>query len=124
MNYFVFPDGISIYPLGAIRCTLRVYGLNEGRGDVIPTAIALGLVGGAIDRYRWWSIPVVGAIWSFLLMTVGDTSMSGVEIWTGGFALGAINGAFGVVVSWGLLELIRGTLRRFGKHPADHLRAR
>jgi len=67
---------------------------------MIPTAILLGLIGGLIPRYRWWSIPVIGVIWSVILSTSGDPSMSFVQIWFAGFVIGALNGAVGVGVTW------------------------
>jgi hypothetical protein len=64
---------------------------------VIPIAILLGVVGGLIPRYRWWSIPIVGVFWSIMLTLSGDPSMSLTQIWIAGFALGAVNGAVGVL---------------------------
>ena len=73
---------------------------------MIPTALVLGLVGGLIPRYRWWSIPVIGVIWSIMLSIGGDPSMSLAQIWIAGFAFGAINGAVGVASTWGLSRII------------------
>jgi hypothetical protein len=74
---------------------------------MIPNAILLGFVGGLISRYRWWSIPAIGVIWSITLTIGGDPTMSFVQIWVAGFVLGAINGAVGVLVTSGLLGLLR-----------------
>ncbi|MGH8952451.1 MAG: hypothetical protein ACRDX9_13590 [Acidimicrobiia bacterium] len=73
---------------------------------MIPTAILLGLIGGLIPRYRWWSIPVIGVIWSVILTTSGDPTMSFAQIWIAGFALGALNGAVGVAVTWSLAHVV------------------
>ncbi|MEX1126288.1 MAG: hypothetical protein WEE53_11550 [Acidimicrobiia bacterium] len=73
---------------------------------MVPTAILLGLFGGLIPRFRWWSIPVIGAIWSILLSVEGDPSMSVVQIWIGGLAIGAVNGAIGVAFTWGVSKVI------------------
>ena len=78
------------------------------RADMIPTAIVLGLIGGLIPRYRWWSIPVIGVTWSIMLSIGGDPSMSLGHIWTAGFAFGAGNGAVGVP----LRRTVEGHLRR------------
>lgn len=67
---------------------------------MIPTAIFIGIIGGLIPRYRWWSIPAIGVIWSAMLTVGGDPDMSFSEIWIGGLFLGAANGAVGVVASW------------------------
>jgi hypothetical protein len=72
---------------------------------MIPTAILLGLIGGVIPRYRWWSIPVIGVFWSIQLSVAGDPSMSLAQIWIGGFALGAINAAVGVAATWSFVHL-------------------
>lgn len=74
---------------------------------MIPDAIFFGLIGGLIPRYRWWSVPVIGVIWSIMLSIGGDPSMSLAQIWIAGFAIGAINGAVGVAFTWGLLKIIR-----------------
>lgn len=73
---------------------------------MIPTAIFLGLVGGLVPHYRWWSIPVIGVIWSIMLSIGGDPSMSLAQIWIAGFVFGAINGAVGVAFTWGLSRII------------------
>jgi hypothetical protein len=73
---------------------------------VIPTAIFFGLIGGLIPRYRWWSIPVIGVIWSIMLTVGGDPTMSSAEIWIAGLALGALNGAVGVTLTWGISKLV------------------
>ena len=73
---------------------------------MIPTAIVLGLIGGLIARYRWWSIPVIGVTWSIMLSIGGDPSMSLGHVWTAGFAFGASNGAIGVAFTWGLSRVI------------------
>lgn len=78
---------------------------------MIPTAIFLGLIGGLIPRYRWWSIPVIGVFWSIMLSISGDPSMSLAQIWIGGFVLGAINGAVGVAFTWGLSRIIHVLLQ-------------
>lgn len=73
---------------------------------MIPDAILLGLIGGLIPRYRWWSIPLIGVFWSVQLTTSGDPSMSIAQIWIGGFALGALNGAVGVLATWSLIHVL------------------
>jgi hypothetical protein len=72
---------------------------------MIPDAIILGLIGGLIPRYRWWAIPVIGIFWALQLSALGDPSMTVAQIWIGGFALGAINGAVGVLASWSFVHL-------------------
>lgn len=74
---------------------------------MIPTAILLGLIGGLIPRYRWWSIPAIGVIWSIMLTLSGDPTMSFVQIWFSGFVLGAVNGAVGVIVTSALYGVAR-----------------
>lgn len=74
---------------------------------MIPTAIFLGFFGGLIPRYRWWSIPAIGVVWSIMLTVGGDPTMSFVQIWFAGFVLGAINGAVGVLVTSALYGLVR-----------------
>ncbi len=66
---------------------------------MIPTAILLGMIGGLIPRYRWWSVPVIGFVWSVILSVSGDPTMSLGQIWIAGFALGAVNGAVGVLLT-------------------------
>lgn len=78
---------------------------------MIPTAILLGLIAGLIPRYRWWSIPVIGVISSILLSTVGDPSMSFAQIWIAGFAFGALNGAVGVALTWGVATVIHAVFQ-------------
>lgn len=73
---------------------------------MIPTAVLLGLIGGLIPRYRWWSIPVIGVIWSIILTTTGDPTLSVAQVWIGGFFFGAVNGAVGVVFTWLVWKLI------------------
>lgn len=77
---------------------------------MIPTAILLGLVSG-LSRFRWWSIPVIGVIWSVMLSTSGDPSMSFAQIWIAGFSLGALNGAAGVLATWSLVHLLSELFR-------------
>lgn len=74
---------------------------------MIPTAIYLGFIGGLIPRYRWWSIPAIGVIWSIMLAVGGDPTMSFVQIWFVGFVLGALNGAVGVIVTSALYGVVR-----------------
>lgn len=74
---------------------------------MIPTAIFFGLIGGLIPRYRWWSIPAIGVIWSIMLTVGGDPTMSFVQVWFAGFVLGALNGAVGVLVTSALYGLAR-----------------
>jgi hypothetical protein len=74
---------------------------------MIRTAILFGLIGGLIPRYRWWSVPVIGVIWSIMLTVGGDPTMSLAQIWIGGFLFGAVNGAVGVAVTWLILQVIR-----------------
>jgi hypothetical protein len=78
---------------------------------MIPTAIFFGLIGGLIPRYRWWSIPVIGAIWSIMLTLEGDPTMSFAQIWFAGFVFGALNGAVGVLVSWAFVHLLTELFR-------------
>ena len=73
---------------------------------MIPTAILLGLIGGLIPRYPWWSIPVIGVIWSIMLSIGGDLTMSLTQIWIGGFVFGAANGAVGVAFTWRVSRII------------------
>jgi hypothetical protein len=73
---------------------------------MIPTAILLGLIGGAVPRYRWWAVPIAGVVWSIILETSGDPGMTFVEVWLGGFALAALNAAVGVAVTWALTGAI------------------
>jgi hypothetical protein len=77
---------------------------------MIPIAIFFGLIGGLIPRYRWWSVPATGVIWSVMLAVGGDPNMSVGQIWIGGFLLGAANGAVGVMASWLVVNAI-GRLR-------------
>ena len=70
---------------------------DDTLSGMIPTAILLGLFGGLLPHHRWWSVPVIGVIWSILLTVAGDPTMSLAQIWITGFALGAINGAVGVL---------------------------
>ncbi len=74
---------------------------------MIPAAILYGLIGGLIPKYRWWAIPVIGVIWSITLTTSGDPTMSFAQIWIGGFFLGALNGAVGVVFAWSVWKLVQ-----------------
>jgi hypothetical protein len=73
---------------------------------MIPTAILLGIIGGAIPRLRWWPIPVIGVIWSVMLSLDGDPSMSFAQIWIAGFALGAANAAVGVGLTRGFVRIM------------------
>ena len=73
---------------------------------MIPTAIFLGLIGGLIPRYRWWSVPIIGVVWSLMLSVGGDPSMSFAQIWIGGFVLGAVNSAVGVAFTWSVAKII------------------
>ena len=73
---------------------------------MIPTAILLGLIGGTVPRYRWWAVPVVGIIWTIILETSGDPGMTIAEVWLGGLALGALNAAVGVAVTWALVGAV------------------
>ncbi len=57
------------------------------------------MIGGLIPRYRWWSVPVIGLVWSVILSVSGDPTMSLGQIWIAGFALGAVNGAVGVLLT-------------------------
>jgi hypothetical protein len=82
---------------------------------MIPTAIMLGLFGGLIPRYRWWSIPLIGLTWSVILATEGDPTMSWAQIWFAGFVFGALNGAIGVLATWSVIHLAReltGSIQR------------
>ncbi len=74
---------------------------------MIPTMILLGVIGGLVPRYRWWSIPVIGVIWSVILSVGGDPALSAVRIWTVGFVVGALNGAVGVASTWLVWKLIQ-----------------
>jgi hypothetical protein len=73
---------------------------------MIPTAILLGLVTG-LSRYRWWSIPLIGIIWVAILIVSGDPSVPIAQLVVGGFLIGALNGAAGVLVSWGLAHALK-----------------
>lgn len=75
---------------------------------MIPTAIFLGLIGGLVPHSRWWSIPIIGVIWSIMLSIGGDPTMSIVQIWTVGFLFGAVNGAVGVGFTWGVWRIVQG----------------
>lgn len=81
---------------------------------MIPAAILYGLIGGLIPRYRWWAIPAIGVIWSITLMISGDPTMSFAQIWVGGFFLGALNGAVGVVFTWSAWKLVQLASRLAG----------
>ena len=81
--------------------------------SVIPTAILLGLFGGLIPRYRWWSVPVIGIVWSITLTAAGDPAISLAQIWIAGFALGAINGAVGVAFTWAMAKAVQSVAQRF-----------
>ena len=74
---------------------------------MIPTAIMLGLIGGLVPRYRWWSIPLIGLYWSATLAMEGDPTMSWAQIWFAGFVFGALNGAIGVLLTWSVILLAR-----------------
>lgn len=73
---------------------------------MIPTAISLGLIGGAVPRYHWWAVPVVGIVWSIILETSGDPGATFTEVRPGGFGLSALNAAAGVVVIWALTGVV------------------
>lgn len=73
---------------------------------MIPAAIFYGLIGGLIPRYRWWSVPLIGVIWSITLSIAGDPHMSFVAIWFGGFTLGALNGAVGVAFTAAISKIV------------------
>ena len=74
---------------------------------MIPTAIILGLVGGASPRYRWWAVPIVGIIWAIILQTTGDPDMAFADIWIVGFIFGALKAAVGVGAAWLLARAIK-----------------
>ena len=78
---------------------------------MIPTAILLGLIGGLVPRYRWWSIPVIGVIWSIMLSIGGEPTMTLAQIWIAGFVLSAANGAVGVAFTWGVSRIIHVLLQ-------------
>lgn len=80
---------------------------------MIPVAILYGMIGGLIPRFRWWSIPVIGVIWSIMLAFGGDPTMSLAQIWIAGFVLGALNGAVGVAFTWGMSKVIHGVFGLF-----------
>lgn len=67
---------------------------------MIPTAILLGLIGGAFPRYRWWAIPIVGVVWSIILQATAGPDMTFADIWVVGFIFGALNAAIGVAATW------------------------
>ena len=73
---------------------------------MIPTAILLGMIGGLIPRYRWWSVPVIGFVWSVILSVSGDPTMSLGQIWIAGFALGAVNAAVGVLLTMAVANAV------------------
>ena len=79
---------------------------------MIPTAILLGMFGGLIPRYRWWSVPVIGVIWSVTLTVSGDPWLSPPQIWVGGFAAGAVNAAVGVLLTVAVANAINLMTRR------------
>jgi hypothetical protein len=80
---------------------------------VIPTAILLGMFGGLFPRYRWWSVPVIGLIWSIILTISGDPTLSLTQVWIAGFALGAVNGAVGVLFTVAVANAVNLVGRRF-----------
>ena len=74
---------------------------------MIPTVLLVGLLCGFMPRYRWWSIPVIGFIWSFMLEVWGDPTMSTADAWVVGFLFGAANAAVGVFVGFLASKLIQ-----------------
>lgn len=80
---------------------------------MIPVAILYGMIGGLIPRYRWWSIPVIGVVWSVMLTIGGDPTMTFAQIWIAGFLLGALNGAVGVAFTWGVSKVVHGVFEFF-----------
>lgn len=86
---------------------------------MIPAAILYGLIGGLIPRYRWWAIPAIGLIWSITLTVSGDPTMSLAQIWMGGFFLGALNGAVGVVSTWAVWKLVQFLYRLVRESPRE-----
>jgi hypothetical protein len=48
----------------------------------------------------------VGIVWSIILETSGDPGATFAEVWLGGFVLGALNAAVGVVVTWALTGVV------------------
>jgi hypothetical protein len=54
---------------------------------------------------------VVGLIWSIILSTEGDPTMSFAQIWFAGFVFGALNGAIGVLAAWSFVHLFSELFR-------------
>jgi hypothetical protein len=87
---------------------------------MIPTAILLGMVAGP-SPLRWWAVPLIGVIWSLMLALWGDPAMTSLQVWLGGFALGALNAALGVLVSSRAVRLLRTPFRSVN---SDYLEAK
>ncbi len=82
---------------------------------MIPTAILLGMVAGP-SPLRWWAVPLIGVIWSLMLASWGEPAITSVQVWLGGFALGALNAALGVLISGRAVHLLRTPLRRVNSY--------
>ncbi len=77
---------------------------------MIPTAILLGLIGGAVPRYRWWAVPNVGIVWAIILERTGGPGMTFADIWLVGFTFGALNAAVGVGAAWLLTQGVKALI--------------
>jgi hypothetical protein len=80
---------------------------------MMPSAILLGLAGGLIPRFHWWTSPAIGLLWSVVLSVDGDPTMSAAQIWIAGFALGTANGAVGIAVTRGVVTATDAISERF-----------
>lgn len=65
-----------------------------------------------MPRYRWWSVPAVGVIWTIIVSTEAEPGTSLAKIWIPGLFFGAANAAVGVALSWGLIWAIQALSKR------------
>jgi hypothetical protein len=77
---------------------------------VIPTAIIAGFIFGL--WLRWWAVPIVAVGWT-IVIAIGAPS-----VWLGAMALGALNGAVGVVLALLLRRAIDGSMRPRRNQPS------